>query len=478
MKTELQNLSLTSCLVASLLMIGTSLEASEFDKNLEKSFTVTGGGKLVVQVSRGSIEVKTEETDKVQIHVLRQVKGGSQAQADELFANHQLTFDQTGNTVSAVEKNKNQRSWSWHSGQPSLQVRYEIGIPKKFNVEMKTAGANIRLDDLEGNTIAHTSSGSITLGRISGTVEARDAGGNIAIESAGGTLTAHTSSGSIKVRDAGRKSDLSNAGGDIMIENATGSVAAATSSGSIIVGSAKGSVSAKNAGGNIRIGQVEENVTAQTSSGTIQIKTAKGNVLADNAGGSIEIGEAGATVAAHTSSGSIKIKSARGRIEAKNSGGDISIGEAGAESFLGTSSGTIRIGLAKGKVEAKNSGGSIEVKEAREVVLADTSSGDITAGFSASPAGNCHLSVAGGGIRLALPQSSSLDLDAKASGGEVMSELSVATEHKSPAQSGTLQGKINGGGPTLTLRASSGDIRLKQFVSTGTSAEAEDPIKK
>ena len=74
-----------------LLVIGTVVGA-EYDHKIEKEFQVSTGGKLIVQADQGSIEVNSDARDKVHVRLFRHVKGGSQAQADELFGNHDVTF--------------------------------------------------------------------------------------------------------------------------------------------------------------------------------------------------------------------------------------------------------------------------------------------------------------------------------------------------------------------------------------------------
>jgi DUF4097 and DUF4098 domain-containing protein YvlB len=498
-------------LVAGLLTAGSlAAAAADYDNNIVKTFSVSSGGKLIVEASRGSINVATDGSDKVEVHIFRQVKGGTQSEADSQFREHEVTLEQNGNTVSIVEKSK---KLSWGFRQRNLQVRYQITIPRKFDVNLRTAGGDIRLDELDGNALTHTSSGSVRIAKTSGSIEAKNAGGDISIEDAGGPVVAHTSSGSIKVQKARARLEASNsggnirledvgddvvvstssgsitiakstgsveannAGGDVKIESAGGNVSAQTSSGSIHLGSIKGkSIRLRNSGGNIEVLQADGSVSAQTSSGSIRIKNASGSVDLKNSGGDIIIGEAG-DVVAQTSSGSIKIDSAKGKVDAKNSGGDVSIASGDGEIVTRTSSGSISIGLAKARVEAKDAGGRIDVAEARDTVVAETSSGLINVSFAEAPKGDCRLAVAGGGIKLAVPQSAKLDLDARSSGGRVVSEMPITMAVSGESKSGELQGKINGGGPSMVLRASSGDIRLRQTPVAGTTPEREDKAK-
>jgi DUF4097 and DUF4098 domain-containing protein YvlB len=119
---------------------------------------------------------------------------------------------------------------------------------------------------------------------------------------------------------------------------------------------------------------------------------------------------------------------------------------------------------AAGKVEASNSG-KIEVKEARGVVLAHTSSGPIIVGLGIQPQADSQLEVSGGDITVTLPRSVAVDLDAESSGGKVVSAIPVTTTVSGEQKPGNLRGRINGGGPTLSLRASAGDIRLNESAA-------------
>jgi len=132
---------------------------------------------------------------------------------------------------------------------------------------------------------------------------------------------------------------------------------------------------------------------------------------------------------------------------------------------VGTSSGSIVIKLATGKVDARNSGGKIEVNDARDVVLARTSSGPIIVGLGAPPKADSHLEVSGGDILVTLPRSAAVDLDAESRGGKVITAIPVTMTVSGEQKPGNLRGKINGGGPMLSLRASAGDIRLNESAA-------------
>jgi len=86
MKTKIANYGIG--LLAGLFVLAqTGFGATKHEQNVEKSFAATAGGKLVIDSDRGSIEVTTDGEDKIQVRVFRQVNGGTQADADALFAN-------------------------------------------------------------------------------------------------------------------------------------------------------------------------------------------------------------------------------------------------------------------------------------------------------------------------------------------------------------------------------------------------------
>src|SRR5258708_6701998 len=123
-------------LCAASLLAGKAV-AEDFEQNVEKTLKMTPVGAFILQADRVSVDVKTDQSDQVQVHVFRKVSGGSKSNADELFANHEVTVTQDANRVVVVAKNKSNKLFSWGINRPGLEVRYVINIPRKFDVELK-----------------------------------------------------------------------------------------------------------------------------------------------------------------------------------------------------------------------------------------------------------------------------------------------------------------------------------------------------
>lgn len=244
--------------------------ALEFTTN--QVFQVSSGGRLVMDLDRGSIEVTTSDHPTVAITVVREVKRGSDRTAQEIIDNHQLTFSQDGSTVLVKAKMAKNPLQSWWG--PSLSVRYQVTVPKQFDLNLDTAGGSVRIPDLTGKIDVETAGGSITIGRVDGAVKADTAGG------------------SIKVAGATGATDVNTAGGSIHLGEMGGSVYADTAGGSIHVKSAAGPVQVETSGGSIELGDMQGPVQADTSGGSISArfpKSLSGDVSLETSGGSISV---------------------------------------------------------------------------------------------------------------------------------------------------------------------------------------------
>jgi hypothetical protein len=323
--------------VGILLAVGTALAAAaDTEDKLTKTFEVKPGSKLVVEADRGSIEVKTADVERVEIEVTRKVGSGSRTKAEEVLKNHEVTFAQEGNIVRV--RGEFVKGWDrgWFSKGGNLQVRYQISVPKKFNLDLKTSGGSIKVADLTGEVKGQTSGGSLNFGQIEGPIHGR------------------------------------------------------TSGGSISAAGCKGDVDLKTSGGGINLGGIEGNTTAHTSGGSISAKKLNGKSVVKTSGGSIDVANI------------------------------------------------------KGSIEAGTSGGSV------------------TAAISEQPSGDCRLYTSGGGIKVSLAAKVAVDVDAKTSGGRVVTELPVTTTVQGEQKKNVLQGKINGGGPLLSIETSGGSIHLQK----------------
>src|SRR5439155_11229184 len=181
----------------SLSVTLSAVAAGDVKDTLHQSFPVEPGGKLVVEADRGSIEVKSADADQVEIDVFRKVSRESRSTAEEILKNHEVKFSKEGNQVQVHAKLRKEWRSAWKQKGNNLQVRYQISVPKTFNLELKTAGGSIKIPDLTGHARAQTAGGSLNFGQIEGPIYGRTSGGGIRVAACKGAVDVETAGGSI-----------------------------------------------------------------------------------------------------------------------------------------------------------------------------------------------------------------------------------------------------------------------------------------
>jgi DUF4097 and DUF4098 domain-containing protein YvlB len=216
---------------------------------INKSFNAKAGGTLSMNVDRGSIKVLTANTDKVEIEVVRELNRASAEEAREAFEKHQIEFTQDGETVRIESESGGLNPFKGLLNR--LGVKYTITVPAKFNVDLRTAGGNVAVADLEGQAKVQTTGGSLDLGRISDEIQARTSGGNIKIQGGRKNVAAQTTGGSVMIGKVEGDLKVKSSGGNITVDTIKGEIEANTTGGSIKIGSAGGPVKATSSGGNV-----------------------------------------------------------------------------------------------------------------------------------------------------------------------------------------------------------------------------------
>jgi len=119
-------------------------------------------------------------------------------------------------TVEVHGKKKSSAS-SWFS---NINVEVEIKVPAQFNLDINTAGGDIRCGGITGMAQLNTSGGDIWADKFSGNLEASTSGGDVYLFCSNAAIEAETSGGDIKLEYTGenRGIDLSTSGGDIVIK--------------------------------------------------------------------------------------------------------------------------------------------------------------------------------------------------------------------------------------------------------------------
>jgi len=276
--------------------------------DLNRSFTVSPGGLLVVEAENGSITVDTDAGTSATVEIIPK-------DVDEFLRDYQYSISQEGNSIRVKIAAKS-RLDSWFSwGRKGFKI--VASIPREFNVDLQTSGGSISVADLVGKADAGTSGGSIDLGRMHGPVTAETSGGSIKLGGAVGEVVLKTSGGFIEVGEVEGSLEAGTSGGSISVDGAQGKTALETSGGSISAKEVRGAITAETSGGSISVGfggPLEGDSLMETSGGGIDVS------IPGNVGLQLDASSSGGSVSANLASG-IQGRIEKSRIEGVLNGG-------------------------------------------------------------------------------------------------------------------------------------------------------------
>lgn len=146
----------------------------------------------------------------------------------------------------------------------------------------------------------------------------------------------------------------------------------------------------------------------------------------------------------HTGDGKIEIRGIKGEIELRSSDGSQTIDAVDGKLRASTGDGHIRANGRFDEVELKTGDGGVEVRAASGSTLAT----------------GWRLESGDGNVTVEVPAGLAADLDLHTGDGHIELDMPVTTEGKFRANE--IRGKINGGGPMMTIRTSDGSIHLRK----------------
>jgi len=274
-----------------LVLLATS-PADAAEKTVERTFTVSPGGSLIVDADSASVRVAGGTANHVTV---RMTARGS----EEDLASMKFDAFQKDDGVTVTMRRGKEGWFKWRSWNGEGHI--DVLLPERFAIRVRTAGGSVKLTDIIGVVSLHTPGGAIVTKNVSGNVEARTSGGGITMDTIRGEVDASTS------------------GGDIRLSNIDGKIRGQTSGGNVhcsLVGSNRG-ISASTSGGSIQLTlprSITANIEATTSGGEFnsELPVAMTRQQGGHVKGSINGG--GQRIDVSTSGGGISLRAANGTV--------------------------------------------------------------------------------------------------------------------------------------------------------------------
>jgi hypothetical protein len=173
----------------------------------EKTFNISPGKNLIVDISSGDVTVTYWDKSEVYVKIFGNEKA---------FDKMNFTLNGNEESVEVIGEKKSSTS-SWFS---NINVKVEIKVPSNFNLDINTAGGDIKCGGINGRAQLNTSGGDVWADKFSGDLYASTSGGDVFLFCNNAFIEAETSGGDIDLEYSGENLgiELSTSGGDIDIK--------------------------------------------------------------------------------------------------------------------------------------------------------------------------------------------------------------------------------------------------------------------
>ncbi|HEV7837009.1 MAG TPA: M56 family metallopeptidase, partial [Gemmatimonadaceae bacterium] len=356
--------------------LAVNTRASALDSIFQRSAPARDGGTLSLDLITGG-QVNITGWDKQQVQVVAALGGRD-------WRDTHVTFTPADGGMRLATE------YTRHSNSQSTSHNFDIYVPKRFNVQIKSSGGGVTIVGVDGNFTGHTGGGEIKIRNASGQADIRTGGGDI------------------WVSDSRLTGSVSTGGGQVLVERVTGNFSGYSGSGPVSYINSDGGIKSKS--GNRGIGSASS-ASSATNEATYVVVDGVPIGIGSGRGPGSKRGST-TTTTTYVDDGAGKSGSfGAGGIRMNSSGGDISLPAAPNGARVRTGGGAVRIGPSAGEVYASTGGGPIEIGPASGSVEAHTGAGNVSITLTGSGPHSVDVSSGLGQVELIVPPDLSATLE-------------------------------------------------------------------
>lgn len=259
-------------------------------EDIEETLPVAPGGRLTVDAALGAIDIQGAASDTVTVRIQRSAQWKADRRAGEMLKNFDVQIRHEPPDVKIEAKFKGpprQRK----KATDRLDIHFDIMVPQHYDADLKTAGDDISVVNLEGDVNAKTSGGRLRFENITGLIDGHTSGSNIELNGFNGDAALRTSGGNIKVQTGTGDVTAKTSGGNLHCVEVTGTITGKTNGGNITLTCCKGGADVKTAGGSINLAN-DGPVVAKATGGAICLHMfgqLQGDCVLETTGGNIDV---------------------------------------------------------------------------------------------------------------------------------------------------------------------------------------------
>jgi len=197
---------------------------------------------------------------------------------------------------------------------------------------------------------------------------------------------------------------------------------------------------------------VDYEITAPTET-SVQTHSGSGDQRMEGLGGKLTL---------ESGSGDMRLRDIRSEVQVHTGSGDVDAHEIAGSFTVECGSGDVRVDASGegGDAHVRTGSGNIELRGVKGGLRAESGSGDVT--ISGTQTTAWEIRTSSGNVELDLGSAAAFDLDATAGSGNVTVDGPITMTIQGDLRNArhSIQGKVGGGGPLMTVHTGSGDVHI------------------
>jgi DUF4097 and DUF4098 domain-containing protein YvlB len=260
---------------------GVGIFGAEYQYDVNASAPATGVTRVVLDSTRGSLNVKGEGDGDVTITGRRTIQAFNKSDADRANEQAPVRIDRQGDLLIV-------RTEDSEGGSISSTVDLDITVPRRLDVEARERSGDLSINDIDGSVSIGNSRGDVRLGSI---------GKDVRIEG--------SRSGLVRAVDVKGNFDLDGRGGDVQLENLAGPAT--------INGEYSGTLEFQNLAKSMHFRSSHTDFRVENIPGSIRMDL--GDMKLDNVGGPVHFQTGSRDIVATDVTGELDLSVNRGDIQ-------------------------------------------------------------------------------------------------------------------------------------------------------------------
>ena len=153
-----------------------------------------GSYTILLENVEGDIKVRAHAGAGAEITITRKIRANTEKKAKQLVKDAKiLVYHVEDDQLIQVRSEKKIHY------KRNVHTEFELKLPMNINLNLETAGGDIDVTDIRGESVFRTSGGDFDLENMMGRIEAHTSGGDIDVSRVEGLIRVHTSGGDIEI---------------------------------------------------------------------------------------------------------------------------------------------------------------------------------------------------------------------------------------------------------------------------------------